>query len=323
MYMISLNCKNEVFIKNKPISALDNKRIKFIIFNLKFKKMKIHVLSFLTICIFMLLSCDKGESATLPIIMDHTSIDLDKIPLEWINKAKSDLHIAYGHTSHGSQLISGMNGLEEWKGSPYLWNNGPADESLDIRDMIMAGDLGSKGDLAWAGATRSFLGDFRNEDINVIIWSWCGGVSTNTEQGIKAYLDEMNKLESEFPSVQFVYMTGHLDGTGLNGTLHKNNEQIRKYCRDNNKILYDFADIESYDPDGNYYLDKGADDGCNYDSNGDGQNDSNWAINWQNTHTEGVDWFNCSSAHSKPLNANMKAYAAWSLWSRLAGWSGK
>ena len=33
-----------------------------------------------------------------------------------------------------------------------------------------------------------------------------------------------------------------------------------------------------------------------------------------------MDWYNCSSAHSKPLNANRKAYAAWWLWATLAGW---
>jgi hypothetical protein len=36
---------------------------------------------------------------------------------------------------------------------------------------------------------------------------------------------------------------------------------------------------------------------------------------------EGVDWYNCDSAHSQPLNANRKAYAAWWLWCRLAGWN--
>ena len=33
-----------------------------------------------------------------------------------------------------------------------------------------------------------------------------------------------------------------------------------------------------------------------------------------------VDWYKCSSAHSQPLNANLKAYAAWWLWARLVGW---
>jgi uncharacterized protein YjdB len=117
-------------------------------------------------------------------------------------------------------------------------------------------------------------------------------------------------------------MTGHLDGTGVNGTLNTRNQQIRNYCRNNNKILYDFADIESYDPDGNYYLDKRANDNCDYDSNNDGSPDKNWATIWQNSHTLNVDWYNCSSAHSQPLNANRKAFATWWLFARLAGWTG-
>lgn len=298
------------------------------------KKQSFSILAILIIAIFFT-SCKKDEVAKLPTIVDHTSIDLSKIPVEWIDKAKTDLHIAYGHTSHGSQLITGMTGLETFKGDPYLWNNGELDGELDIRDGYLPGDLGSNGDLTWADATRSYLGDWRNADINVIIWSWCGGVSTNSAESIDIYLNEMTKLENEFPAVKFVYMTGHLDGTGEEGNLHLRNEQIRKYCLDNNKILYDFADIESYDPDGNYYGNKYATDGCNYDYNNDGHTDQtgdpaipengdkNWAIDWQNAHQQGVDWFDCSAAHTQPLNANMKAYAAWWLWARLAGWSGK
>jgi hypothetical protein len=133
----------------------------------------------------------------------------------------------------------------------------------------------------------------------------------------------MNGLESDFPDVKFVYMTGHLDGTGLAGNLHLRNEQIRNYCKENKKILYDFEDIESYNPDGVYFGDKKPNDACAYDTNNDGTLDGNWAVAWQSTHTEGVDWFNCSAAHTQPVNANMKAYAAWWLWARLAGWNGE
>ena len=73
---------------------------------------------------------------------------------------------------------------------------------------------------------------------------------------------------------------------------------------------------ESYDPDGNYY--EFANDDCSYyDANGNSL--GNWATEWQNSHTEDVDWYQCSSAHSQSLNANRKAYAAWHLWARLAG----
>jgi len=100
------------------------------------------------------------------------------------------------------------------------------------------------------------------------------------------------------------------------------NEQIRSFCRRNGKILYDFADIESYNPDGVWFGDRNADDGCNYDTDGNGTLDGNWAVEWQNAHTRGVDWYDCTAAHTQPLNANQKAYAAWWLWARIAGWDG-
>ena len=63
-------------------------------------------------------------------------------------------------------------------------------------------------------------------------------------------MNPMTALENEYWGVKFVYMTSHLDGCGANGNLNLRNNQIRQYCQTNNKILYDFADIESYDPDG-------------------------------------------------------------------------
>ena len=132
----------------------------------------------------------------------------------------------------------------------------------------------------------------------------------------------MSGLEADYPEVRFVYMTGHLDGTGLTGNLHLRNEQIRNYCIQNKKILYDFADIESYNPDGVWFGDKKPNDGCFYDTNGDGTPDGNWAVEWQSTHLQGTEWFNCNAAHTQPVNANQKAYAAWWLWARFAGWDG-
>jgi hypothetical protein len=282
----------------------------------------------LMMIILIAFSCKKDETnGPAPVtdstfIIGHNSATLGDIPDEWINKAKTDLHIAYGHTSHGSQLITGMTGLENWKGQLYAWNDGPASDQLDIDDYFVSGDLGHLGDTAWAASTRTYLNSPANSDVNVVIWSWCGGVSDNTTDGINIYLNKMNALETSYPGVIFIYMTGHLDGTGTSGNLHLRNEQIRNYCRNNNKILYDFADIESYDPDGNYYLDKRANDNCDYDSDGNNILDKNWAIDWQNAHTLNTDWYECSAAHSQALNGNLKAYAAWYLWARLAGWDG-
>ena len=45
------------------------------------------------------------------VIIDHRHTDISLIPQTAIEQAKTDLHIAYGHTSHGSQLTTGMTGL--------------------------------------------------------------------------------------------------------------------------------------------------------------------------------------------------------------------
>lgn len=275
--------------------------------------------------VIFLYSCNKDEDPGITntggITIDHSSTNLGSIPSEWISAAKSNLHIAYSHTSHGSQITDGMSGLVNFKGTTYNWNNGGSGGALDLHDYAIAGDLGNPDRTSWAAGTRSYLAS--NPDVNVVMWAWCGQVSSASEAEINTYLDLMSSLENDFPGVQFVYMTGHLDGTGLTGNLHLRNEQIRKYCNENNKILFDFADIETYDPDNTWYGDKKPDDACSYDSDGNGTRDRNWATDWQNSHTSGVHWFNCSSAHSQPLNANLKAYAAWWLWARLAGWDGK
>ena len=260
-----------------------------------------------------------AASRTAPVIVDHTSADLRPIPASAIGAAKADLHIAYGHTSHGSQLVDGMAGLTTFAGAPlapsaYAFNEGGAGGALDLDDYFAEGDLGNPDFSSWATRTRAYLDRPENRGTNVVLWSWCGQVSWATGANIDTYLSLMSGLEHDYPAVTFVYMTGHLDGSGTDGNLNLRNNQIRAFCRANNRVLYDFADIESYDPDGNGFLARGANDNCDYDG-------GNWALQWQARHVEGRDWYGCPSAHSQALNANRKAYAAWHLFARLAGWS--
>jgi len=235
--------------------------------------------SILTMLVFLIGSCKNSTEPAAVIkwgIADHSAATLEKLSSAAIENAKNKLHIAYGHTSHGSQIITGMAGLYNWKGSLYAFNNGGSNGALDLRDQPFSGasDLGNPDRAAWAAATRNYL--ITHSEINVIIWSWCGQVSSATAEDINTYLALMSELEQDYPQVKFVYMTGHLDGSGIDGNLNRRNEQIRTYCKNNTKTLYDFADIESYDPDGqkNYML-LDANDNCDYDSSGNGSLDAN------------------------------------------------
>jgi len=225
------------------------------------------------------------------IVADHFACgEFDLIPDSVIEDIGSDYDIYYVHTSHGSQIMTGISEV-------YLENNlydpPPFHEVSD--------DLGHSGDTTWAPGTRTYLD--AHPECNMAMFSWCGGCSDNTEAGINIYLAKMEELEADYPGVIFIYMTGHLDGGGVDGNLYARNNQIRAYCNANDKILFDFADIESYDPDGTYYPDET--DYCN------------WCSDWCATHT----CPECGCAHSQCFNCYQKGKAWWWMMARISGWN--
>jgi hypothetical protein len=233
---------------------------------------------------------DEVSAAT--VIAGHETIaNFSSIPTTALDFIRANYRFYYGHTSHGSQVMSGLNMLAA-EGAEYA-----VPTFHEVGD-----DLGHNGDVSWAAATRTYL-DAHPGEIDVVMWSWCGGASDNTEAGINTYLSTMEQLEADYPDVLFIYMTGHLDGTGIAGNLYARNNQIRAYAAANDKILFDFADVESYDPDGNYYP--------------DGSDDCGWCSTWCATHSCPA----CAScAHSHCFNCYLKGKAFWWMMARVAGW---
>jgi len=289
------------------------------------------------------------ESVIDSTIIDHNNTDASIIPDEYIISAKNNLHIAYQHTSHGSQIISGMTALATYPafGTRYQWSdNGSSGLDIDYYDPIMPGyhDLSTEdsedanGNTPWANATRTFLNNTNNYHINVVMWSWCRISGHN----ITRYITNMEKLISEYGvggtnaraashPVEFVFMTGHTEGTGESGVAAQAAYQIRTHCVSNNRWLIDYYNIECYDPDGNYFGNQNVTDNLNYVS-------GNWAVNYLAAHNgnildiltmgNGGSFNGCTScAHSDSprqatLNCVLKAQAAWHLFARLAGWNG-
>ena len=80
----------------------------------------------IAICSVQTQTADARDSA---LIVNHNGTTPSDIPVPAVNAAKTSLTIVYGHTSHGSQLTTGMTGLQPWKGDTYAWNGTGDDDS--------------------------------------------------------------------------------------------------------------------------------------------------------------------------------------------------
>jgi hypothetical protein len=277
----------------------------------------------------MALLCRIGPAAAQQaIIIDHKCTHIEAIPAYWIEQAKlKTFH--YAHTSHGSQITSGLAILEGQHNTYSYAIRESSTEGLPAVETPPAlriydgnpPETYIEPDDYWASTsgmnrTRAVAGTGK---YNYSMWSWCGQQSSNSQATTQQYLNVMAQFEVEYPAMRFIYMTGHTDGSGETGTLNQRNNQVRDYCRANGKVLFDFADIESYDPDGNYYLNLQCTDNCDYWVNGV---QHNWANEWCAANPGSELCASCSCAHSQSLNCNVKARAFWWMMARLAGWSG-
>jgi hypothetical protein len=190
-----------------------------------------------------------AEAHAAPVVINHTCTDLAAIPPDAIATAQNVCKWHYARLSHGRQLMVGFTLIEA--ADPFyavIWPKAGGSLPVAPGELCIYTDP-VDAESYWVGAgldnTRAIL--TATPELNISAMSWCTELNTASESYVQDYLAAMQTLESEFPDVTFVYFTGtaEYDGTyGYNRSLR--NEQIRNFCVANNKVLYDFEDLDSW-----------------------------------------------------------------------------
>ncbi len=250
--------------------------------------------------IFHLFPLPAGAQRTSPLLIDHRCTNISAVPAQWIAQARSAFRIHYAHTSHGGQITAGLQRMQTSIpacaveiGSSEL---PPASSSLRIFDG-QEGETYITPDLYWStpeGIQRTNDVLAHNPSINLSLWCWCTQQDGNDSATTAQYLSAMSALEAAHPAVTFVYMTGNAQTVETNR--QERNRQVRNFCIANNKILFDFEDLD-----------------CWYN----GQQNVESGIPCEHPRYHGDE-----EAHTTYESCENKARAFWWMLARLAGWDG-
>ncbi len=205
----------------------------------------------ISICLALMLvaSAASGASRSAPVVINHLCADLAAIPVDAIQTAQDVCKWHYARLSHGRQIMVGFERIEA--ADPFyaaIWPK--TGGSLPVEpDMLCIYTDAVASDYYWRGSgidiTRAILNG--TPELNISAMCWCAELDTAPVSYVQDYLTAMQTLESEFPGVTFVYFTGSAEiGGGYGYNRYLRNKQIRDFCVANNRVLYDFEDLDSW-----------------------------------------------------------------------------
>lgn len=256
------------------------------------------------------------------IIADHSIISrFGQIP-QTASSAASNKTTLFMHQSTGGYIddgglncLAGLRGWDGWPAECLLYANNRTNNIWPWYDRAKwAWDMWPEPQADAMAKTDQFVSIVHSRAANYQIigmkycyvdgWNQSDNVSYNNNHGY--YITQMEALESQFPGKTFIYATSALwaePGTACGGLfdsceqIAEFNQQVRAYAQSHNKVLFDIADIESHDSNGNSCTVSGYEGLC-------------------------AQWYDSGGGHPNTHGAIRLAKGFWWLMARISGWNG-
>jgi hypothetical protein len=253
-------------------------------------------------CLLCIAYSVQGYTLPKAVVADHTTLNLADIPDLQLEAIKKNFRMYYGHTSHGSQVRVGMERIYAKLGSRYRvaadWDLPSVSNAFCFRDRS---DTYDPGDF-FPTVTPALSS---NPNINVVMYMWCGQPGGDWQELLKYYLAQMADLEQKYPSIFFIYTTGHAQENDCSGNNRANfNAAVRQFCISNKKALLDFGDIDAW-----------------YNGEQNTYSSPNWCSNaGQPIPLEHAHYHGDDAGHTTFESCENKGKAFWWLLAKISGW---
>lgn len=217
-----------------------------------------------------------------PIIIDHNCTDLSQIPDSVIVKVQKMIVQLVGQ-SHGKQIPRGLELLAQQNPRYSIQINTDYNLLTDKNKLrILRSRQNTSGkwqdesvddNLYWSTEdgrlTTERVASYLQNNIDTLaasLWMWCWDMSslnwvhaennsliTYTDERNQAYLNAINRFNTNYPRTHFVYVTSVTDmNVGHRAWFTNNwNDEIRARANQTGGILFDQADIENWNESGN------------------------------------------------------------------------
>ena len=187
------------------------------------------------------------------IIIDHSNWDWYNSQPSSVFESVAQLKIFFAHASVGANVLQGIADLNSSNPSKYPLTqitSGDTPPSTTTIGVIYQYDRGNAG---WSVKIQDFENYLKNgwngTKVNLVMNKFCY-IDQNADW--TAYRNSMIALEAKYPGTTFIYFTMPLTTTGDSDEILRSqfNQNLRSWiATQNNKILFDIADIESWSPD--------------------------------------------------------------------------